>query len=156
MSGLRLQLCREKSSLDHEFFNEGSHNTFYYKMFYYTLRDFLSSDNEYRIYLDYMDTLGAEKTKTLCDVLQKQTNWNLSVNAYIIQSHESQIIQLCDLLIGAVSYRNRSDIEHSSIIKMRIVEYLENKLGHALDYTTKPWERQFNIFRFSPVSKRGQ
>lgn len=149
-------VVQNKASLNHSFFNDGSHNTFYYKMFYYTLRDFLSVNNEYRIYMDYMDTLGAEKTKTLCDVLQAETNWSLDAKAYIIQSYESQLIQLCDLLIGAVSYKNRSDIEHRSAIKMQIVEYLEHKLGHALDYATKPWERQFNIFRFSPSSIRGR
>ena len=143
-------VVQHKKSLDHLRYNEGSHNNFYYKMFYYTLRDFLSSENEYRIYLDYMDTLGAEKTKTLCEVLQCETNWELKATAYIVQSYESQIIQLCDLLIGAISYKNRTDIEHKSVIKSRIVNYLEQRLGHQLDYTTSPWERQFNIFRFVP------
>lgn len=149
-------VVQHKERLVHDYFNEGSHNVFYYKMFYYTLRDFLLPDHEYRIYLDYMDTMGGEKTKKLCEVLKTEGREGLKVDSFIIQSYESQLIQLCDLIIGAVSYKNRSDIEHSSEIKGKIVSYLEGKLGHTLDYGTPPWERNFNIFRFAPSVVRGQ
>jgi hypothetical protein len=148
-------VVQHKERLSHDHFNEGSHNTFYYKMFYYTLRDFLLPDHEYRIYLDYMDTMGGEKTKKLCQVLKTEGREDLKVDSYIIHSYESQLIQVCDLIIGAVSYKNRSDIEHGSEIKAEIVRYLERKLGHSLDYGTPPWERNFNIFRFAPSVVRG-
>ena len=143
-------VVQHKERLEHQTFNEGSHNVFYYKMFYYTLRDFLLPGHEYKIYLDYMDTMGGEKTQKLCEVLKTEGREELKVDSYIIQSYESQIIQLCDLIIGAVGYKNRSDIEQTSQIKIQIVEYIEKKVGHALDYGTPPWERNFNIFRFAP------
>ena len=139
-----------KQVLDHQQYNAGSHSNFYYKMFFYTLRDFLKPGNEYRIYLDYMDTLGSEKTKKLCTVLHNETAWQLTASATIVQSYEAQLIQLCDLLIGAISYRNRTDIEHSSAIKKQFVQYLEQKIGRSLASATPPWEEQFNIFRFEP------
>ena len=83
-------------------------------------------------------------------MLQHETNWQLDVNVYIVHSYEAQLIQLCDLLIGAISYKNRNDIEHESKIKNQIVSYLEERLGHELNYGTPPWEKQFNIFRFAP------
>lgn len=143
-----------KKLLDHQRFNEGSHNNFYYKVLYYTLRDFLEKGNIYRIYLDYMDTLGADKSKKLCNVLQNHTNWLLKAEVTIVQSYQVQIIQLCDLLIGAVAYRNRTDIPHTSKIKNQFVEYIEQKLGHSLDITTVPWEKNFNIFRMQPQGKK--
>lgn len=143
-------VVQNKAQLDHEFFNDGSHNTFYYKMFYYTLRDFLKEQKTYQIYLDYMDTLGGLKTKKLCEVLKKEGRSDLKIDAYIIQSYESQLIQVCDLIIGAVGYKNRTDISHKSNIKNKIVDYLQTKLGHKLDQATPPWESNFNIFRFSP------
>jgi len=143
-------VVQHKERLEHHSFNEGSHNEFYYKMFYYTLRDFLLPDKEYKIYLDYMDTMGGEKTQKLCEVLKTEGREELKVDSYIIQSYESQMIQLCDLVIGAVGYKNRSDIGHTSQIKSQIVDYLEQKVGHALDYGTPPWEKNFNIFRFAP------
>lgn len=143
-------IVMNKKQLDHYQYNAGSHSIFYYKMFYYTLRDFLKVENQYRIYLDYMDTLGAEKTRKLCEVLQSETHWQLDVGATIVQSYEVQLIQLCDLLIGAVAWRNRADIEHKSPIKKQFVEYLEQKIGHALNCPTPPWEDQFNVFKFVP------
>lgn len=142
-----------KQLLNHDIFNAGSHNNFYYKVLYYTVRDFLVKGNEYRIYLDYMDTLGADKSKKLCEVLQSGTNWRLKANVTIVQSYQVQIIQLCDLLVGAVAYRNRTDIEHKSQIKNQFVEYLESKLGYALNITTVPWEKHFNIFCMQPKGK---
>lgn len=144
-------VVQHKSRLEHQVYNDGSHNNFYYKMFYYTLRDFLHNDNQYRIYLDYMDTLGGKKTHKLCEILKTEGRQDIEVDAYIIQSYESQLIQLCDIVIGAVSYKNRSDISHESAIKNQLIDYLEQKLGHGLDYGTPPWERNFNIFRFAPA-----
>lgn len=145
-------VVQQKNKLNHDQYNAGSHNNFYYKMFYYTLRDFLEVNGQYRIYLDYMDTLGGEKVAELCRVLQNSTNWHLDVDAFVIQSYEAQLIQICDLLIGAVSYQNRTDIEHSSEIKQKIVDYLQQRLGYLLNINTPPWEAKFNIFRFMPRS----
>lgn len=139
-----------KKKLNHEAFNRGGHNEFYYKMFYYTLRDFLKLENQYKIYLDYMDTLGAEKAKKLTEVLQ--AGINSKIDTYIIHSYEAQLIQLCDLFIGAIAYKNRTDIEMTSTIKKKIVAYLEEKIDGGLDYATPQWEEKFNIFRFLPRS----
>ena len=84
------------------------------------------------------------------DVLSNATPGNVDITAYIIRSHESQLIQLCDLLIGALSYVNRADIAHESKIKNELVDYLQLKLCRSLDSGTPPWEQKFNIFRFSP------
>ena len=139
-----------KQALDHATYNQNSHNDFYYKMFYYTLRDFLEADHSYRIYLDFMDTHGSYKSKKLAEILQNKTYWQLQAEFTIIRSHESVIMQLCDLLIGAVSYKNRSDIKKISPIKNQFLEYLEQSLQRPLDKGTPPWEKQFNIFKFQP------
>lgn len=139
-----------KHALDHQTYNQNSHNDFYYKMFYYTLRDFLEVGNTYRIYLDFMDTHGSYKSKKLSEVLQNGTYWQLKTEFTIIRSHESVIMQLCDLMIGAIGYKNRSDIEKLSPIKNQFVEYLEQSLQKPLNVGTPPWEKQFNIFKFQP------
>ena len=143
-------IVMNKKQLDHNKYNAGSHNTFYYKMFYYTLRDYINTSNDNRIYLDYMDTLGSEKTQKLCEIFRNSSNRaGLRVSTTIVQSYEVQLIQVCDLFIGAVGYKNRTDIENQSEIKTRFVDYLEKKLRRALNVTTSPWENKFNIFKFS-------
>lgn len=142
-----------KNLLDHDQYNSGSHGTFYYKMAYYCLRDFLIPSQSYRVYLDYMDTLGATKASELSNVLHNQLRGSVHVDVQIIRSHESQLIQLCDLLIGAIAYANREDLAGKSKIKSEIIAYLQQRLCRHLNVATPPWEEKFNIFRFSPRSK---
>lgn len=145
-------VVQNKRCLDHGRYNDGSHSNFYYKMAYYALRDFLVAGNNYRVYLDYMDTLGAEKCHKLEDVLRTGMRQTAEINVFTIRSFESQLIQLCDLLIGAVAYANRTDIPKQSGIKNQIIQYLEQKLYRKLDMGTPPWEEKFNLFKFSPRS----
>lgn len=138
-------LVVNKSDQKHEQYNR-THDDFYYVVYYYTLRNFLYKDSQYKIYLDYKDTKGREKVKELAKVLK---NDRLSeIDFYIIHSFESNIIQLCDLFIGAIGYKNREDIEHTSEIKKYIIEQIELNCGYEIT-GTKPWIEKFNIFRWS-------
>lgn len=125
-----------------------THGEFYYIVYHYTIRNFIEAGNDYRIYLDYKDINGGKRVQKLQEIL----NHRGKTDVYIIQSQESQILQLCDLFIGAIAYRNRTDIEHKSRIKNYIVEYLELKLGYPL-FETPPWVEKFNIFRWVLAGK---
>lgn len=138
-----------KSYLEHELFSS-THDEFYYKMYYYTLRDFLNTGNRYKIYLDYKDSQGGKRLSKLKEVFVNKSHGNTDPEFTIIHSHESQLLQVCDLLIGALGYKNRNDIEHSSSIKNHIVQTIEQHIGHDLALGTPQWESKFNIFRFSP------
>lgn len=142
-------LVLNKDLLQHDKFNS-NHDEFYYKMYYYTIRDYLSVENTYKIYLDYKDCLGGKRVKKLQEVLSNEYHGRIEPQFTIIHSHESQLLQMCDLLIGALGYKNRQDIEHTSEIKTYIVDKIEACIGHQLDIGTPPWENKFNIFRYSP------
>jgi len=140
-----------KHLLDHQQYNAGSHNTFYYKMAFYALRDFLKEQGKvYRLYLDYMDTQGAAKASKLAEVLNTNMRGQVSVAAHCIRSHESQLIQLCDLFCGAVAYATRTDLNKTSAAKNEVIAYLGERLQRSLSIGTPPWEEKFNIFQFSP------
>lgn len=143
-------VVQEKHRLNHDDFAHKSHGEFYYRMMYYSLRDFIKPETKNRIYLDYMDTQGAVRAKKLAEVLSNTVYGNVGLEVYIVRSHESQLIQLCDLLIGAVAYKNRTDIEKSSVVKTAIVDYLETKLKRELTQGTAPWIEKFNLFMFLP------
>ena len=122
-----------------------SHDEFYYIVYFYTMRNFINKFDEYKIYLDYKDINGGKRIKKLKETLGKQAK---ACDIYIIQSQESQILQLCDIFIGAIGYKNRTDIENKeSEIKLFIIEYIEQKLGYSL-VATAPWVEKFNIFRW--------
>jgi hypothetical protein len=120
-----------------------THDEFYYIVYHYTIRNFIESGNEYKLYLDYKDRNGGKRVKKLEEIL----NLKGKTEVFIIKSQESQILQLCDLFIGAIAYKNRTDITHESEIKNFVVAYLEQKLGYEL-INTKPWVEKFNIFRW--------
>lgn len=141
----------DKSLLDHEKFNQGSASDFYYKMAFFALRDFISEGKSFRLYLDYMDTLGRTKVKTLKNVLMSCKPKFLE--AQTIRSHESQLIQLCDLLIGAICYSNRADITKGSPVKTELVAMISSKFGVRLDKSTPKFARKFNLFQIDLKSR---
>ena len=59
-------------------------------------------------------------------------------------------MQLTDILIGALSYKNRKDIKHSSKIKNFIIETIEKLSGVSLDTSTPQWEEKFRIYQYYP------
>ncbi|CAA6825106.1 MAG: Putative phage protein [uncultured Sulfurovum sp.] len=127
----------------HEIYRK-SHDEFYYIVYFYTMRNFMNPSDEYKIYLDYKDINGGKRIKELEKTLGQHTK---KCDIYIIQSQESQILQLCDIFIGAIGYKNRIDIEKKSEIKLFIIDYIEKKLGYPL-VATAPWINKFNIFRW--------
>lgn len=137
----------DKSVLDHEKFNHGSASDFYYKMAFYALRDFVVAEKSFRLYLDYMDTLGRTKVKTLKNVLMSCKP--KSLEAQTIRSHESQLIQLCDLLIGAICYSNRADIAKDSPVKAELVAMISKKFGVKLNGSTPKYAKKFNLFKIN-------
>ncbi len=144
-------LVMNKSKANHEKYGR-DHNEFYYVVYYYTLRDLMDTDNHFKVYFDYKDTLGGVRVKKLSKILAYKGFTNTQFT--IIPSHDSQLIQLCDLFTGAIGYANRSDIPRESEIKNRIVEYLDQKIRKSCEsicsiHGTKPWEKKFNIFRWS-------
>lgn len=58
----RCVLIKYKDKLEHHKFNNGSHDTFYYKMVFFLLKSATNPPtNEYKVYLDIKDTRGKEK-----------------------------------------------------------------------------------------------
>ena len=140
-----------KSNANHEKYGR-THDEFYYVVYYYTLRDLLNPIDTFQIYFDYKDTLGSKRIDELQKVLHNAGCG--SPQFTIIHSDESELIQLCDLFIGAIGYVNREDIEYRNNIKREIAEYIDSKIqleGTNIGdiHGTKPWAKKYNIFRWS-------
>ena len=148
------QLVINKSNLDHSTYNHGEADEFYYKMYYYTLIPFLEKNNYYNIFMDYKDTEGGKRSKKLKDIINNTFYGMLSVDFTIIHSHESQIMQLTDIIIGAIGYKNRTDIEKKSEIKNYIINLLEEMSDFSLNLSTPEWERKFRFYKFYPRTSR--
>ena len=143
-----------KEKLNHSYFNQGSHDSFYYKMYYQLLLNIVSRpESKFNIYLDVKDTRGSRKVKELHRILHvKLGGQNASTikKIQLVHSHESELVQLADFLIGAVSYQNRDDIPRSNQAKRKITQRLESLSGTDLAHASPPWEEKFNLFIFKP------
>jgi len=142
-----------KERLDHALFNEGSHDDFYYKMYFSLLSKILSPDEQYNIYLDIKDTRSSSKLRKLGEVLcRDKYDFTSRMIGHLqnIRSHESYLLQVCDFLLGAVSHRHRYRKLTGNPAKVAVLRYLEERLGRELLRSTPLHEEKFNLFLFMP------
>lgn len=147
----RCVLIKNKQYLNHDEFNQGEHDSFYYKLVYLLLNNegFMGKIQPFscRVFLDVKDTRGRERLNKTREVF---TNKHAGKSPFSHFQHLSSIdsfwIQWADLLIGAVGYKARE--LNASATKVAIVQYLEQKLGYVLNDGTSPSEAKFNIFDF--------
>ncbi len=142
----RVLVVPDKSKLDYEKFNH-THDTFYYKMYFSMLRVILNPDKAHNIYIDIKDTKSREKVHKLEQVLRSDKydySKEIIKKVQQVRSHEVELIQLADLLTGAVSYINRglSDSKAKNIL----INHLRYHSKYSLTKSTLIREQKFNIF----------
>jgi len=148
-------LVADKTQLNHLAHNQ-THDDWYYKMYFDMLKQIINKDYRYRIYIDIKDSKGGQKALKLHNVLccshydfQKEVFERLQ----IVRSDEIEMLQLADLLIGAVSYANRNRWKNAG--KMRIVEMLTKYCGDSLTKKSSPLqEKKVNIFHWRGGNSR--
>jgi len=137
-----------KQGLDHERFGQ-THDDWYYKMMFYLIRNIIPAQDEAFIYFDKKDTNGQEKIDRLRSVIAN-AEYDFSRSnirrLQIVESHHVGLLQLADLLIGAVNYANRGNT--TSEAKLRLIERIRESSGVNLTHTTSPSEMKTNIFRW--------
>jgi hypothetical protein len=140
----------DKSVLRHDAFGQ-THDEWYYKMYFEMLKAILQPGARYRIYLDYKDTQGARKVAKLHDVLSNNMydfSRQIIERVQLVRSHEVDLLQLADLLIGTVSYAIRG--LESSQAKLQLVKRMRQRSGYTLSRTTLLRESKVNLFRWRP------
>jgi len=142
----RALIVPDKAKLWHAEFNQ-SHDDFYYKMYFDMLKIIISPNATYRIYIDIKDTKSAQKAAKLHDVLcNNRYDFSRSIieRLQTVRSHEIELLQLTDLLIGAISYANRGlDTSHA---KSSIVQRFRDRSGYRLTQSTLYREDKVNLF----------
>lgn len=146
----RAVVAKNKSKLDYQRFHL-THDDWYQRIYYLTLREMIDINNSYHVYVDIKDTKGAEKINTLRDVLNNATSYfyeETVKNIQLLRSDQVQVMQLTDLLIGAVAYANRGLT--GSDAKLNLISYIEEQSGRSLRMTSPKSETKFNIFQWLP------
>ena len=65
-------------------------------------------------------------------------------NMQVIRSHEVEIMQIVDILIGAIAYVSRG--LNSVNAKNEIISLIKERSGYSLVRNTPPREDKFNVF----------
>jgi len=148
--GFRAWVVPDKSILSHERFQQ-THDDWYYKMYFYLLRNLIDPERKYRIYLDIKDTRSRLKLKKLEDVVAT-ANYDFSRDiiqrVQHVHSHDIGLMQLADLLIGTVSYSARGLA--TSPGKQALIAHVRQRSGLSLTRSTLPTVRKFNICFWQP------
>jgi hypothetical protein len=143
----RALIVPDKDKLNHSVFPGQDHEQFYYKMYFQMLHPILNPSDRYRIFIDIKDTQGIGKQRKLHEILcNKQHDFQRNIIEIVqqIRSHESELLQLTDLLIGAISYANR--ILSGNAGKISLVKLIRKRTDYNLTQSTFLREEKFNIF----------
>lgn len=142
----RVLVVDNKDALNHEAFGQ-THDEWYYKEYFEMLRTILDPTEHYNIYMDIKDTKSKTKIAKLRDVLSNNM-WDFSgrmiQNVQVIRSHEVELMQIVDVLIGAMSYYCRGLNKMDS--KNEIIELIKRRSKYQLSKSTLYREQKFNIF----------
>ncbi|MEJ0054993.1 MAG: DUF3800 domain-containing protein [Bacteroidota bacterium] len=148
----RALVVTDKSALNHKAFNQ-DHDTFFYKMYFGLLKVILFPHSSYNIYIDIKDTRSQEKVEKLQDVLRNNHyDYHKQIIKKIqqVQSHEVELLQLTDLLTGAIGYLHRKMDTNKG--KLKVIEKIRTRSGYTLLQSTLIKEDKMNILVWNPIT----
>jgi hypothetical protein len=141
-------LIPDKAALNHAAFDQ-THDTWYYKMCFRMIEPIIDPTQRYRVYLDIKDTRSEQKRRKLEEVLRNaryDPRGHVIERVQQIRSHESALMQLADLLIGAIAYHNRK-LETNGA-KLEVIRRIQQRSSRSLDVTTWLREPKLNLLRW--------
>ncbi|VTR43608.1 DUF3800 domain-containing protein [Sphingobacterium thalpophilum] len=146
----RVLVVSNKSAIDYEKFSH-THDTFYYKMYFGMLKAILNPENSHHIYIDIKDTRSKEKVHKLEQILRNDKydySKEIIKKVQQVRSHEVEILQLTDLLVGATAYVNRALADSKA--KNELINLIKYRSKYSLTKSTLLKERKFNVFIWEP------
>ena len=141
-------LIPDKKKLDHEAHGQ-DHDDWYYKMCFTLLEPIIEPPHHHRVYLDIKDTRSERKRGKLERVLRESRGdhaKSIIERVQQIRSHESELMQLADLLIGSIGYFNRS-LERNAA-KLLVIQRIQERSQKLLGSSTWLREPKFNLLRW--------
>ena len=148
----RALIIPDKSKLDHQRFNQ-THDEWYYKMYFDMLKVIFHPTDRFEVYIDIKDSNSyhkAQKLREVCSNSMYDFSQSIIQRLQPIRSEEVQIMQLTDILIGAIAYENRSfpDGFQKSSAKQEIISIIKKRSGYTMKKTTLLREDKLNLFRW--------
>jgi hypothetical protein len=119
----------------------------FYKFYYEMLIKWITEGNEYLVLLDFKQNKGSDRYEMLKRVLNNALVGRAWISDLtVIDSHQTPLAQLCDLLTGATAAAWCGCREGSP--KAELARHVGERRGHALTIPTAgPGVSKFNVFK---------
>ncbi|MDD7915484.1 DUF3800 domain-containing protein [Polaribacter ponticola] len=130
----------DKNQIDES--REGfTYNDFYFRMYYQLIAHKMHSKHFYNLYLDIKDTRSQQKLVGLKEILNNKSNVR---NIQFIKSYESYLMQIADVMMGAINYHIRG--LNKVTAKNRVIEKMQTNAKINLKKSTPKEAEKFNLF----------
>ncbi len=141
-------IIADKTQLDHKSYNQ-THEIWYYKMYYLLIeKSELSEQNQ--IFLDYKDRHSYHNCKMIEEYLNNHfRRCDKKICIQTMDSKESKLMQINDLLMGLVAYKNKNLTQNTA--KLELIHMIENHFHIDLGRTN--YDDRFNIFHWHGGNK---
>lgn len=117
-----------------------TYNDFYFKMYHELVSKKMNKKDTYNLYLDIKDTRSQDKLTKLNEILSEDYNIR---NIQFIKSYESYLMQISDVLMGALNYHIRG--LNKVTAKNRIIEKMKTESKLNLKESTPGSEEKVNL-----------
>ena len=139
----------DASKVKNNVFNGDDQELGYYKFYYQLLYHWLNVANSYRVYTDQKTNRDKKRLKELRRIVNVSFMTSDPIESIqAIDSSESVILQMQNILMGAVGYKYNYRGTGNSSAKESVVRKIEERLNRQICPTTSS-ERKFNIFEIN-------
>lgn len=136
----------DSTKINNELYNSADQELGYYKFYYQLLYHWLDTQYCYRIYTDQKTNGDRMRLRELRSILNNSYSSSSPIESIqAINSRESIILQLENILMGAVGYKYNYGTNGKSKAKEQVVERIEKHLNREIRSTTRG-ETKFNVF----------
>ncbi len=138
----------EQDKLNYPKFKEGDEELGFYTFYYEMLIKWLDQPGAYNILLDFKKNRGDSHYEVLKRCLRNKVPVGSRVSGlHVIDSYESPLAQVADLLTGAIAASWCNVLEGTP--KARLAEYIASRAGKRSlrEHSSSPAFHKLNIFR---------
>ena len=134
-------ICIKVSDINHDRFNNGSGELGFYKFYFQLIQHWLLQNNKYLLFLDHKVNGYKHRVNELGRILGMASMVTM-LQAQALPSNQSILIQLADVLVGAVAASFNGEVKGA---KKHICDRIRSYIGHPIQGTGVN-EEKFNIF----------
>ncbi|MEW6717259.1 MAG: DUF3800 domain-containing protein [Chloroflexota bacterium] len=140
--------------LDHQTYHRGDKELGFYKFYFQVVSRNLLAGNLYWLYTDERKNRKPYRLEVLKLTVNRW--WNKQAGVQPLRaveprrSHDEDILQLADILLGAIAYAWNG--RRNSPAKLALIEHIAHRLGWpTLRLATRPTAPKVNIWKWEPV-----